>query len=105
MCGATAMKYYLPTLLEVLGLGHRVALMAGGIESTLKIGMTLLDSVLIDRMGRRLTLAVGAGAMAFATMVRSQRSSESDASAGLAWRQYSYVSAVRFHRIFVLSLI
>ncbi|KAL8408184.1 hypothetical protein RB594_006832 [Gaeumannomyces avenae] len=69
MCGATAMKYYLPTLLEVLGLDHRVALMAGGIESTLKIGMTLLDSILIDRMGRRLTLAVGAGAMAFAMLI------------------------------------
>lgn len=69
MCGATAMKYYLPTLLEMLGLDHRLALMAGGVESTLKIGMTVLDSIIIDRAGRRWTLTAGAGVMAFAMLV------------------------------------
>lgn len=36
-CGAAAMKYYLPTLLEKLGLSTRVALMAGGIEVRLTL--------------------------------------------------------------------
>jgi len=69
MCGATAMKYYLPTLFKVLGLGTRLALLAGGIESTLKIGCTIIEMLIIDKVGRRLTLAVGAGVMAFAMLV------------------------------------
>jgi len=70
MCGATAMKYYLPTLFGVLGLGKRLSLLAGGIESTLKIGCTVLEMLIIDKVGRRLTMAVGAGVMAFAMLVR-----------------------------------
>jgi hypothetical protein len=69
MCGATAMKYYLPALFEALGLGHRASLMAGGIESTLKIGCTLVDMMIIDRAGRRITLTAGAAVMAFAMLV------------------------------------
>ena len=69
MCGATAMKYYLPTLFKVLGLGTRLSLLAGGIESTAKIGCTILDMLIIDKVGRRLTLAIGAGTMAFAMLV------------------------------------
>lgn len=69
MCGATAMKYYLPTLFKALGLTTRLSLLAGGIESTLKIGCTILEMFIIDRVGRRLTLAVGAGVMAFAMLV------------------------------------
>jgi hypothetical protein len=69
MCGATAMKYYLPTLFKALGLGTRLSLMAGGIESTLKIGCTILEMFIIDNVGRRLTLAIGAGVMAFAMLV------------------------------------
>ncbi|KAL7622670.1 hypothetical protein AAE478_008184 [Parahypoxylon ruwenzoriense] len=65
MCGATAMKYYLPTLFAKLGLPTRVTLMAGGIESTLKIGMTVIEMILIDRLGRRVTLTVGCVAMGF----------------------------------------
>ncbi|KAJ2899466.1 Sugar transporter STL1-like protein 8 [Zalerion maritima] len=64
MCGATAMKYYLPTLFKSLGFGTRVALMAGGIESLMKIPFTLLDAFLIDRFGRRWTLTVGCAMMA-----------------------------------------
>lgn len=69
MCGATAMKYYLPTLLKALGLPVRLSLLAGGIESTLKIFCSALEVFIIDRVGRRLSLAVGAGVMAFAMLV------------------------------------
>ncbi|KAI5860907.1 general substrate transporter [Durotheca rogersii] len=69
MCGATAMKYYLPTLFAKLGLPTRVTLMAGGIESTLKIGMTVIEMVLIDRLGRRITLTTGCVAMGFGMLI------------------------------------
>jgi hypothetical protein len=39
MCGATAIKYYLPTTFTNLGLGKWLSLMASGIESSLKIGV------------------------------------------------------------------
>lgn len=70
-CGATAMKYYLPTLFRALGLSTRLSLLAGGIESTLKIGCTILEMLIIDRVGRRLTLTVGAAVMALAMLVSS----------------------------------
>jgi len=69
MCGATAMKYYLPTLFTKLGLGHRLSLMASGIESTLKIGCTLVEVLAIDRCGRRITLITGCAIMSFAMLV------------------------------------
>ncbi|OAQ78855.1 ascus development protein [Purpureocillium lilacinum] len=59
MCGATAMKYYLPALLKALGVETRVALMAGALEMTLKIGMTVLEMWVIDRFGRRACLVGG----------------------------------------------
>jgi Sugar (and other) transporter len=69
MCGATAMKYYLPTLFKALGLGTRLSLLAGGIESTLKIGCTVIEMLIIDTLGRRITIATGAGVMAFGMLV------------------------------------
>ncbi|RYO82765.1 hypothetical protein DL764_009558 [Monosporascus ibericus] len=77
MCGAAAMKYYLPTLLAELGVSTRITLMVGGIESTLKIGMTIIDIFLIDRLGRRATLvggciAMGLGMLIFPTSVRAR---------------------------------
>jgi len=69
MCGATAMKYYLPTLFKALGLGTRMSLLAGGIESTLKIGCTILEMMIIDKAGRRITLTAGAAVMAFAMLI------------------------------------
>ncbi|KAK4195742.1 general substrate transporter [Triangularia verruculosa] len=69
MCGATAMKYYLPLLFRALGLSHRVSLLAGGIESTLKIGCNVLEMLIIDRVGRRLTLVIGAVIMAFSLLI------------------------------------
>lgn len=69
MCGATAMKYYLPTNFIALGLSKTTALLAGGIESTLKIGCTIIEAFLIDRLGRRGTLLLGTGFMAVAMLI------------------------------------
>lgn len=73
LCGATAMKYYLPTLLEALGLETRVALMAGAVEMTIKIGFTVLEMFLIDRFGRRNCLVAGCAVMAAAMLVGRHR--------------------------------
>ena len=70
MCGATAMKYYLPTLFKVLGLGTRLSLLAGGIESTLKIACTVFEMLIIDILGRRVTLVFGCVVMAASMLVR-----------------------------------
>ena len=43
--------------------------MVGGIESTLKIGCTVIDMLIIDRVGRRLTLIVGCLVMSLALLV------------------------------------
>ena len=77
MCGATAMKYYLPALFKALGLSHRVSLLAGGIESTLKIACNVIEMLIIDRVGRRLTLVIGAVIMAFALLVSACLASQS----------------------------
>ena len=65
------MKYYLPALFEALGFGHRVSLLAGGIESTLKTGCSVVEMLIIDRVGRRLTLVAGCVVMAIALLVSS----------------------------------
>ncbi|KAI9683923.1 MAG: hypothetical protein M1829_004258 [Trizodia sp. TS-e1964] len=69
MCGATAMKYYLPTNFIALGLGKQMSLLAGGIESTLKIGCTIIEMFLVDRFGRKSTLIVGCAIMVVALLI------------------------------------
>ncbi|KAG6096531.1 hypothetical protein E4U30_001446 [Claviceps sp. LM220 group G6] len=69
MCGAAAMKYYLPTLLEALGLEYRLALMAGAVEMTTKIGMTIVEMWVIDRFGRTGCLMMGSIVMGVAMMI------------------------------------
>ncbi|KAI1846144.1 hypothetical protein JX265_010522 [Neoarthrinium moseri] len=69
MCGATAMKYYLPTLLGKLGVSTRVTLLIGGIESTAKIGMTVIEMLIIDVVGRRTTLVAGCAAMSAGMLI------------------------------------
>jgi hypothetical protein len=69
MCGATAMKYYLPTIFLALGLGKKLSLLASGIESSLKVGCTIIESLIIDRVGRRGTLLLGSTIMAIALLV------------------------------------
>ena len=71
MCGNTAMKYYLVPILMELGVNRRLALMMGGIESTLKIGCTIIEMFLIDRLGRRITLMIGCLVMGAALAVYS----------------------------------
>ncbi|KAG9232383.1 general substrate transporter [Amylocarpus encephaloides] len=69
MCGNTAMKYYLPTIFRSLGIEHRLTLMIGGIETTLKIGCTIIEMFLIDRIGRRTSLVVGCVVMGIALLI------------------------------------
>ncbi|KAF6834592.1 MFS monosaccharide transporter [Colletotrichum plurivorum] len=68
-CGATSMKYYLPSLLQALGVDVSVALMAGAIEMTIKIGFTVLEMFIIDRFGRRNCLAAGCVVMAISMLI------------------------------------
>ena len=70
MCGSTAMKYYLPTNFIALGLGKEMSLLASGIESSLKVGCTVIEMLLIDRAGRKTTLVIGSAIMAVALLVR-----------------------------------
>ena len=69
MCGSTAMKYYLPTNFLALGLGKELSLLASGIESSLKVGCTVIEMLLIDRAGRKITLVAGSAIMALALLV------------------------------------
>jgi hypothetical protein len=69
MCGVTAMKYYLPTLLRDLGVSYQLSLLVGGIESTLKIGCAFVEMLIIDRVGRRNTMVGGALLMGVAMLV------------------------------------
>ncbi|KAI1758814.1 hypothetical protein GGR53DRAFT_471974 [Hypoxylon sp. FL1150] len=48
---------------------QRVTLMAGGIESTLQSGMTVIEMFLINLLGRRVTLTAGCVAMGLGTLV------------------------------------
>lgn len=70
MCGATAIKYYLPTVFLALGVSKDMSLMASGIESTLKIGLTIFEMLIVDKVGRRATLLVGGSVMTLAMLVR-----------------------------------
>ncbi|MCJ1322900.1 hypothetical protein MMC15_008250 [Xylographa vitiligo] len=69
MCGSTAMKYYLPTNFIALGLGKEMSLLASGIESSLKVGCTVIEMILIDRAGRKTTLVLGSIIMAVALLI------------------------------------
>ncbi|KAK6341466.1 hypothetical protein TWF696_008539 [Orbilia brochopaga] len=71
MSGATAIKYYLPTNFKALGLPTKLALLAGGIDSTLKIGCTLIAMTLIDKLGRRKSLMLGAAIMAVSLFINA----------------------------------
>lgn len=66
------MKYYLPTLLKALGLSKKAALMAGAVEMTLKIGMTVVEMWIIDRFGRKACLIGGSMVMGTAMLVSTK---------------------------------
>ncbi|KAF9728735.1 MFS monosaccharide transporter [Paraphaeosphaeria minitans] len=71
MCGNTSMKYYLPSIFMSLGIERRLTLMIGGIESTLKIGCTVIDTWLVDRFGRRPTLVASCLVMSLALLLNA----------------------------------
>jgi sugar porter (SP) family MFS transporter len=71
MAGNTSMKYYLPAIFKALGIERKLALMIGGIESTLKIACTVFDSWLVDRFGRTKTLVASCFIMSFSLLVRT----------------------------------
>jgi MFS family permease len=68
-CGATAIKYYLPTIFLALGLSQNLSLLASGIESSLKVGCTIIEMLIIDKAGRRITLILGTVIMAVSLLV------------------------------------
>jgi Sugar (and other) transporter len=74
MCGATAIKYYLPTVFLALGLSKDLSLMASGIESTLKIGCTIIEMLIIDKLGRKKTLLLGTAIMSLSMIVSLTKS-------------------------------
>ncbi len=63
------MKYYLPMNFLALGLGKQLSLLASRIESSLKVGCTIIESLIIDRMGRKATLILRSAIMAIALLV------------------------------------
>lgn len=69
MCGNVSLKYYLPTVLMGLGVPRKTTLLIGGIELTIKIGFTIVDTWLVDHYGRRLTLVASCLVMSIALMV------------------------------------
>lgn len=69
MCGATAIKYYLPTVFLALGVSKDFSLMISGIESTLKIGCTIIEMLIVDRVGRRGTLLFGSALMSLSMLI------------------------------------
>lgn len=69
ICGATAIKYYLPIIFIALGLGKKVSLMASGIESSLKVGCSVLEVILVDKLGRRRSLLLGSAVMVVCLLV------------------------------------
>lgn len=77
ICGATAIKYYLPTIFIALGLGKEMALMASAIESTLKMGFSIMEIWLIEWAGRRRTLLVGSAIMVVSMLACFHRSDSS----------------------------
>jgi len=94
MCGATAIKYYLPTVFLALGLSKDLSLMAGGIESTLKIGCSIIEMLIIDKLGRRRTLLLGSAIMSLSMLVSSTDPSE---ESNLIFDANNYRSMVHCH--------
>lgn len=69
MCGNVSLKYYLPTILMGLGVPRKTTLLIGGIELTIKLGFTIIDTWVMDYYGRRLTLIVSCLVMSVALLV------------------------------------
>ncbi|KAG8424042.1 hypothetical protein J3458_000877 [Metarhizium acridum] len=106
MCGATAIKYYLPTLLKALGLEYRLALVAGAAEMTIKIAMTIVEMWAIDWFGRRTCLTGGSLIMGVAMLVNGLLPIMYPGNLGLGPAAWVYSSEVRtssFSRMLMLD--
>lgn len=69
MSGAAGIRYYLPTNFIAAGTSKELSLLASGIDGTVQVACTVAGVFLIDRMGRRHALGIGAIIMAFCLMV------------------------------------
>ncbi|EFQ36379.1 hypothetical protein CGRA01v4_13736 [Colletotrichum graminicola] len=71
LCGASGIKYYLPYLLRSLGLSMETSVMVTAVEMTVKILFTVLEMFIIDRFGRRNSLAAGCAIMAVSLLINA----------------------------------
>ncbi|KAH8703021.1 general substrate transporter [Talaromyces proteolyticus] len=69
MSGASGIRYYLPSNFLAAGTSKSLSLLASGLDGTVQVGCTIVGLFLIDRVGRRHALGVGAAIMAFALMI------------------------------------
>lgn len=69
MSGASGIRYYLPTNFIAAGTSEELSLLASGIDGTVQVACTAVGIFLIDRIGRRHAMGVGAIIMAFCLLV------------------------------------
>jgi MFS family permease len=62
-------SYYLPSNFLAAGTSKSLSLLASGLDGTVQVGCTIFGLYLIDRVGRRHALGVGAAIMAFSLLV------------------------------------
>ena len=70
MSGATGIRYYLPENFLNAGASKSLSLLASGLDGTVQVVCTAAGMLLIDRIGRKISLATGALIMAVALLVR-----------------------------------
>lgn len=71
MSGAAGIRYYLPANFKAAGTSDEIALLASGIDGSVQVACTVVGLLLVDRVGRRHALGLGAALMAFCLMVGS----------------------------------
>ncbi|KAL2889826.1 Arabinose-proton symporter [Ceratocystis lukuohia] len=69
VCGAAAIKHYLPPLVSALGIDMELSLTSHAVEEMFRFGLTVVGMLIIDRYGRRVCLAAGSVIMAFSALV------------------------------------
>ncbi|KAK5050530.1 hypothetical protein LTR84_003811 [Exophiala bonariae] len=69
MSGAAGIRYYLPSNFKAAGTSDEIALLASGIDGSVQVACTVVGLLLIDRVGRRNALGLGAALMAFCLMI------------------------------------
>jgi SP family xylose:H+ symportor-like MFS transporter len=85
LSGINAVNYYAPRIFEMLGVGTRSALGAAVLVGTVNLTFTVLAFFLIDRIGRRMLLIIGAiGTTAMHFLVAWQLSLGANAQPAIA---------------------